>query len=213
MSERTIESMMNRSLSAGGYAEDFVALNAIHSWTNGSNAQLGAATEPDLVSLSGVFGVKWDHGGTTTDLLRGCFTVPLTYAKDRHGILLGFKARKVDSAGVDENADLKVQAVVTWHNPGDAAVQTVTVTSDALAAASAAADLSDFEAVELDIGAAIEDADAHVEPGALMTIDISPNEAVGTTDMDLQVVGQHVLIRRHASTWDRDLRSRVGQGL
>ncbi len=200
-------------------------------WRDKSGLTLTATTEPDLIQMAnGPFGMKWDHGGTTTDFASLDFPMPFTFAEDNGVPKFDFKlmcsARKLDAAA-DENADLCLQAQIVWFTPdaldnpvGQVATSVVpklggvsttlkTLTTPALAlmatATIAAANTATtgFARYSLDIGARLRAEGKSIYAGDIVQIRLSPNEAVGTTDMDLEVLSPRVVLRRTLGFADR----------
>ena len=195
-------------------------------WRDKSALTGTATTEPDFVSMAGVFGMKWDHGGTTTDHATLSFTMPFEFSPNaplKQDIKLSVVARKLDAAS-DENAGLFLQAGMSWFTPGEvdnprqddpsgtvpvevtAAGTATSLTTPAkvlLAAATVAAvntASGGFHRYELDLGARLRAEEKSIKAGDIVHITLAPNgvstTTVGTTDMDLEIAGAPILILR-----------------
>jgi len=192
------------------------------SWRDKSGLTGTASTEPDIVSMAGVYGMKWDNGGTTTDHATATFTMPFEFspqAVPQQDIKLSVVARKLDAAS-DENANLALQASLSWFTPGEvdnprqndttatapvevtAAGTATSLTTPAavlLAAATVASvntAAGGFHRYELDLGARLRAEGKAIKAGDIVHITLAPNETVGSSDMDLEIAGAPLLILR-----------------
>lgn len=168
---------------------------------NAAGIHLTSATTPDVLLVSSAHvAAKWDHGDLVTDVALLAFVMPQHYAEDRKGLQIIVRARKVDADDV-ENPDLKLMAQVRWTNPGAAeVVQSLTTAATALmSAAVAGVTTAGFADYTLDIGARLRAESKTIKAGASVTIEIGPHETVGTTDIDLQVIGGVIRMLRHVN--------------
>ncbi len=206
-------------------------------WRDKSGLTLTATTEPDLIAMGTTqYGIKWDHGGTTTDYAAFDFIMPHEFGENAppaYDIKLVVVARKWDTSA-DENADLALQCQCAWFTPGvlsnprqstlTATAPTLTtaagsgkiLTTPAKALMAGAAIIADntvmtgFARYELDIGARLRAESLTMNAGDVVQLRLSPNEVVGATDMDLEIIGAPALIiRRENQIVDRftDLRN------
>lgn len=193
------------------------------SWRDKSGLTLTATTEPDLIAMAtSSEGMKWDHGGAATDYAACTFTMPFEFepaAVPNYDMKLVVVARKLDAAA-DENADLALQATLGWFTPGvvsnprqtsvtataptlttaAGSIQTLTTPAKALmataviAAANTAA--TGFARYELDLGARLRAESKALLAGDIVTIKLGPDDTVGATDMDLEIIGAPILLFR-----------------
>lgn len=204
--------------------DQFVPLGA---WRDKSGLTLTATTEPDLIVMgTSFYGMKWDHGGTTTDIARLNFIMPMHFAEaeglPQYDIKLICVARKLDpsATGSDENTNLCLESQLNWFSPAilndqrgrlvtdtaptisTAATASKSLTTPAralLATATLAADntgVAGFARYELDLGARIRAEGKALYAGDVCSLALYPHEAVGGTDMDLEVLPPVLRIRR-----------------
>lgn len=196
---------------------------SLGAWRDKSALTGTATTEPDFVSMGGgVFGMKWDHGGTTTDHATVTIRMPFEFAPNaplKSDIRLIVCARKLDAAA-DENADLGLQASMSWFTPGvvsNPRQDDVTATAPTLATAAgdiktlttpakvllAAATIQaantnpvGFADYEIDLGARLRAEGKTIKAGDIVHITLAPTETVGSADMDLEIAGAPMLVIR-----------------
>lgn len=197
--------------------------SSLGAWREKAGLTLTATTEPDLIVMAtSVYGLKWDHAGTTTDHATLSFRMSFEFSPNaplKTDIRLIVCARKLDAAA-DENANLALQASMGWFTPGivsnprqDDATATAptldtaagsmnTLTTPAkvlLAAAVVAADntgTTGFADYELDLGARLRAEAKTIKAGDIVHITLAPNETVGSADMDLEIAGAPMLVIR-----------------
>ncbi len=172
-------------------------------WLDKNFAALSA--DPELVTVSTDFRVvKWDHDATAADFIRHNFVIPRWFPLlegSEYGIKLIVPARKVD-ATADENSDLKLQCGASWIDSDDSSdgvdsLATAAV-SDALPASVTDTDGQNFTNIVIDLGAQLKTESASLLAGRQLALKLGPNETVGSTDMDLQIMQPVLEIRRHA---------------
>jgi len=221
MSGYDIDRAHDQQVGGPGYQEDLCC--SLGDWRTDDGLTLTASTAPELqANTHGGECLKYDHGDTTTDGISCAFRMPAQYDPDACDIRLVVDARKID-ATADENADLKLSAIISWDrssrlsdpSPNGSTVPTLldTPTGGVLAtgetAIIAACDTTaattnrvGWGEYEINLGQAIRDANAagsaRPRPGDRIKITLNPNEAVGSSDMDLQIGIPCVRIRRHA---------------
>jgi hypothetical protein len=221
MSGFDIDRAHDQQVVGGGYQEDLCC--TIGDWRTDDGLTLTASTAPELqANTHGGECLKWDHGDTTTDGISCAFRMPAQYDDDSCDIRLCVDARKID-ATADENADLKLAAIISWDrasrlsdaSPAGSTVPTLldTPTGGVLATAAtailAACDITaattnrtGWGAYEINLGKAIREevttpGAGRPKPGDRIKITLYPHEAVGSTDMDVQIGIPCVRVRRH----------------
>lgn len=203
-----------------GYQEDLCC--TLGDWRTDDSLTLTGSTAPELqTNTYGGEVLKWDHGDTTTDGISCRFKMPAQYDPKSCDIVLCFNARKID-ATADENTDLAIAALISWERPSrlsdttpsGATVPTLRdtpsggVIATAPYATLAACDITaattnrtGWAAYEINLGKQIraEFTTAATQPkeGDDIRIVVYPSEAVGSTDMDLQMGVPCIRIRRN----------------
>lgn len=226
MNALNLEDLIHTSIPGLGYREDFNP--GLGGWRDKSGLTLTATSEPDIITIGTVtgglmFGLKWDHTGTTTDFLSFAFTMPRQWAESLDDLQVAVNARKVD-ATADENTDLCLAANIFWIKPDRLSNPSVAVggTAPTVAAAGdsgtsinslstaatavlAACDIAatnntmtGFGAYALDIGQRLRTEIKRIPTGSACSIVVYPHETVGTTDMDLEISIPSIRFRRHA---------------
>lgn len=176
---------------------------------------LTASTAPEKIAwATDLDAIKWDHGDTSTNVVKWSFRMPYDYdplAEDKSGnkddIFIKVFARKLDTDDT-ENSDLKIQAQVTWITAGTdtSNSQLTTPASATLAAANNSTAPAGMAEYTLNIGARLRAENKRIDAGDIVTIAIGPNEQVGTTDLDLEMLAPVLVYRRHAAFTSRSLR-------
>lgn len=212
-------SLANAEASAGYWDEIIVPLLTMR---DAGGLPMSNATRPEVAEPSGLTGwsgLKYDHDDDNTHTAAFCFMMPTTFAELEDQFIVEIIARKVDAT--DENADLSLAANVEWFTPGVASndpdgtfnsasagdTSTTTLATAALAVmdASAAAALSEFARYTLDIGYRLRAESARINQGDMVKLTVYPHETVGSADMDLEILGIVIRLKRHA-TVTRDKR-------
>lgn len=202
-SDLTLEKDINESYPDKGFRTDFGLLpDNLFNWRTDAGLTLTAATTPAIVAVSGsagsdLFCIRWPYNSQSQT--RCAFTMPDEWADDKtiQDWKIFVKLRKVDAS--DENATLAFKATVSWLADGinPTAALTSQVATSAILAASAA-NTGPFTEYEIDVGAALRAAGKQIPRGARVTVGISPDADVGTTDMTLEMLSVRDRIRRHA---------------
>jgi hypothetical protein len=211
--ERTID----QSISDHGFRADIPL--PMGAWRLGSGLVLTAATAPEIIALdTNMQALKWDHGDAATDVIAAEFTMPgdynptpdfparpaatadtssRTWSEVNDDLKLFCLARKKDADDA-ENADLAVQCQVYWFTPGtDTALKSLTTpASVTLPAAVAGTTLAGLNQITLDIGDRLRAEGKRILPGDVVKLVVGPNEAPGTTDLDLELIPQNIRYRR-----------------
>lgn len=113
-----------------------------------------------------------------------------------HGVRGAFRLRVQPTGGPTSGA------------AGAAALSSLTTPATAeLAASSTGADLSSFALYELDLGARLAAESKTVAVGDMVRLVLGPNEQVGTTDMNMEVLAIALRTRHHFTFNDRTLRN------
>jgi len=210
----SFEGSLENSIPRAGYRQDdYPYVPPVVLWRGANAIELGTGTIPNTQVAGGMAAggaiVKWDHDeGGTNHPIQTSFLLDEHFAAEQFDMLCHIWARKVDTA--DENPDLALVLFMQWvDNDGNAgslsdlgvaALQTPAVSSVG------ATGSAPFERLEIDIGAALRDANAILPRGVMMEVLIYPHETVGTTDMDLEVRAVKFRSRRHPAMHDRSLR-------
>ena len=169
---------------------------------------------------------SWEATADNTDKLEFAWAVPSDYRQDairtgeRSRIRFRVKARKRNTGGASDNADLALTAQAFWHNSafdsngvetaGDTALGTLaTARSNTLnlvgvgEPAALTGNVEVFRWYDFDLTAGMTDAQlGALKPGASMTIQLYPNEAVGTA-LAIDVAAIEVWYTGHLTNADR----------
>jgi hypothetical protein len=231
-----LEPAIRNSAANGGYRVDQPIIPCRDLATSaGATITTTGAVQVNNLASSGMRGVRWIFSSDVTGFAILNWTVPRHYNQQLDDCRLFLALRKYDAAA-DENADLRTQIGATWLSPGrvdnlpsaqaattaptaisvgDTAVRTLTTpVSRTLAAASTTA-TGGFHWYEFDLSLSAARGGLEANrwrPGTIVQFEIGPNEAVGDTDMELQLVGGILCYTSHITIPDPQARSGSGFG-
>lgn len=208
-----LEMAVNTSEWLNGWRQDIPI--PLSDWTLGTGAVLTTGTTPRLASVAtNANMLVWAFGDDAADPIQFQFVAPRQWDTTKNDLVLRVWARKKDAAS-DENANLNIQCQMYWYTlpqtsgaAGAAALSSLTTPATAeLAASSTGADLSSFALYELDLGARLAAESKTVAVGDMVRLVLGPNEQVGTTDMNMEVLAIALRTRHHFTFNDRTLRN------
>ena len=208
-----LEMAVNTAEWLNGWRQDIPI--PLSDWTLGTGAVLTTGTTPRLASVAtNANMLVWAFGDDAADPIQFQFVAPRQWDTTKNDLVLRVWARKKDAAS-DENADLNIQCQMYWYTlpqtsgaAGAAALSSLTTPATALlAASSTGADLTSFALYELDLGARLAAESKTVAVGDMVRLVLGPNEQVGTTDMNMEVLAIALRTRHHFTFNDRTLRN------
>ncbi|MDX2147576.1 MAG: hypothetical protein SFZ23_08650 [Planctomycetota bacterium] len=197
--------------------------------TSGALPTAGSGNLRWLATQTDVLGLRWLTAGTTTDIAVFSAVVTQQYDWFDDQLTLGLCLRKNDAT--DENTDLAVTATMKFWSPGaanpdvaaasvpsgsnirqgDNAVTTISAVSRTLAASGNTLDDYYWYWFNLGLGVARTGAANQLAAGDIVRIEIAPNEAVGSTDMNLDLAGAVLAGRANVAALNGSFR-RFGHG-
>lgn len=229
-SGHNIETAIKESARADSYPEDIVI--PLTAWVTAAMALPGTtfSATPYYATFGTTHVLRWQQdSGTAVNMLRTMVAVPGCYDETVDRIELLASLRKFDPLGVDENADLKMQARMTYQrlgevNPrlgnttvpgaadllGEPWASTKNTTAERTLAAAQntgefrwyAFDLS-FNGGQASLPRNVASGnpvqDERLRPGDMMHLDLFPHETVGTSDMVVDMCATILRIWRHAT--------------
>lgn len=148
----------------------------------------GNVNNAALASIGSVNVIGWGVSGDASTPAEMCFKMPKSWDRKGQVIKIDACARKTSSGGTDENTDLALWATLSWLNPGSTTLQTLTTPAKYTLPACGLAASKAFTEFTLDLGARLNAEGKQIEPGAIVSLAIYPNETVGSSDMIVEAM-------------------------
>jgi hypothetical protein len=209
-----LEMAVNTSEWLNGWRQDIPI--PLSDWTLGTGAVLTTGTTPRLSAVAtNANMLVWAFNDDAADPIQFQFVSPRQWDTTKNDLVLRVWARKKDAASGRERQPQHPVPDVLVHPAPDqrrrrrgSSLQPDHARDGAeLAASSTGADLSSFALYELDLGARLAAESKTVAVGDMVRLVLGPNEQVGTTDMNMEVLAIALRTRHHFTFNNRTLRN------
>lgn len=178
-----IEELLSSSVPNGGYchvrpidAPDWKDANGAFFLSGSGDIRMKALE----MGTHDLVGIQFQHTADSDDKMYLHLAVPDDYDPITDKLRLALRVRKFDAT--DENTDLKLVALLKHFGEGDATPAAESAQEVVLDGSTAGTAWTDWQLVDFVFDG------AKVKPGGLIEIAVYPHEAVGSTDMKLEVI-------------------------